>query len=237
MSFLVVVTEVTVFFILIVVGIVSKRLNLISEVFVKDLTNLLLYVTIPALIINSMNFEFSREMFDNSLRLLCLGPVVYGLLFLMAIAFTRFIEATEKEIGVLRYMMIFGNVGAMGYHVVELVYGKTGVFYAAIFNLWFQLLTWTLGIYLMCRTGRKKPSYRIIANPGVLAILTGFFLFAFSIELPFPIRKSLELIGGSTTPMAMIVIGATVAGARFKELFTDKRIGISVLVKLAVAHV
>jgi len=41
----------------------------------------------------------------------------------------------------------------MGYPVLESIYGGIGVFYAAIFNIAFNILVWTVGVMLF--TGGK----------------------------------------------------------------------------------
>ncbi len=234
MSFLTVVNQIAIFFILITVGIFARRLNLIGKTFTKQLSNLVLYITLPAMVIVSMNFEFSDDLLANAIVIFALGPVMYGMLFLVAWIFSKTIKGTDREKAIFKFMIIFGNVGYIGYPVASIVFGKPGVFYAAILNIWIQALMWTLGIALVSGTKNKFNLKKIFVNPGIISIAIGFSLFLFSIKLPSFLQESLELLGNSTTPLAMIIIGATIGEAKLSDTFKDVRLIIYSVVKLAI---
>ena len=59
-------------------------------------------------------------------------------------------------------------------------------------------------------------------------------LFLFSIKLPSFLQESLELLGNSTTPLAMIIIGATIGDAKLSDIFKDSRLTVYSVVKLAI---
>lgn len=72
----------------------------------------------------------------------------------------------------------------MGYPVVELIIGKEGVFYSAVFNIWFNVLTRTVGVRIMSHEAclsRKKG----LLNPGTIAVFVGLVLFFTPLRLPF----------------------------------------------------
>lgn len=234
MSFLTIANQISIFLILIVVGILARKLNLIGKTFNKQLSDLILYVTLPALIIVSMNFDFSGELLANAMKVFAMGPLMYGLLLLVAWIFSGSVKGNNKEKAIFKYMIIFGNVGYIGYPVASLVFGKPGVFYAAILNIWFQALTWTLGVALVNGTKGKQSAKKIFINPGVISIAMGFLLFLVSIKLPSFLQQSLELLGNTTTPMSMIIIGATIAEAKITYVFKDLRLTAYSIIKLAV---
>jgi len=235
LSYLNVVNQISIFFILIFVGFVAKKINLIGKSFTKQLSNLILYITLPAMVITSMNFNFSVDLLSNALKIFSIGPLMYGILLFIAWIFGRKIKGNEKEKAIFRYMIIFGNVGYIGYPVASIVFGNTGIFYVAIINIWFQALSWTLGIALVSSSKGKLNPKKIFINPGVISIAIGFTLFIFSIKLPSFLQESLVLLGNSTTPMAMIIIGATIAEAKISEVFKDYRLVFYSAVKLAIA--
>lgn len=63
-------------------------------------------------------------------------------------------------------------------------------------------------------------------NPGIITVLIGIVLFMLSIRLPGPVAEAVDLVGSMTIPLSMLIVGATVAGSRFKELF---RVWISII--------
>jgi hypothetical protein len=54
--------------------------------------------------------------------------------------------------------------------------------------------------------------------PGIIAIFLGLILFIFSIKLPFPVYRAMNLVGSMTTPISMLVIGSTLAESDFSKL-------------------
>lgn len=228
MTFIETSSQVSVLFILLLIGFILKKTNIITDELGKGLSGLIIYATLPALVITSMNYKFSKDMLSNSIKLFIIGFFIYLGLIIISIIFTKIYKTPKKQSGVYKVLIIFANVGFMGYPVVELVYGKIGVFYAAFFNLWFNILLWTLAIFLL--NSNSKISLKSLINPGTISILLGFFLFIFSIKLPGPIYTSLNKLGASTTPMSMLVVGSMLGDAKIKEIFLNKKlIAISII--------
>ncbi len=227
-------SKVLTFFVLIGVGYVIRRIRLVEESFSKALSVFVLYIALPALVINSMQFQFSPEMFSNSVILLIAGGVLYAMLWLIGITASRFICLSGSSRAVFLYASLLGNVAYLGYPVVELVLGREGVFYAAVFNVWFNVLTWTTGIRIMTG-GKKGAPARALLNPGTISIMIGFLIFVFSIPLPSFLDESLSLLGESTIPLAMVVVGVTLAGVNTRKMAADRRVLLYSLLKLVLA--
>ena len=76
-------SKVLTFFALIGIGFILKRTNLVDDLFTRGVTRFVLYVTLPALIVDSMSFEYSNEMFSYSVILLIAAALIirfYGFL-------------------------------------------------------------------------------------------------------------------------------------------------------------
>ena len=56
----------------------------------------------------------------------------------------------------------------------------------------------------------------------------------FSIRLPLPIETSLKLVGATTTPISMIVVGSMLAEMKFKNIFSDLSIYYATIVRLLI---
>nr|WP_258001599.1 AEC family transporter [Mesotoga sp. Brook.08.YT.4.2.5.1] len=122
----------------------------------------------------------------------------------------------------------------MGYPVVELIIGKEGVFYSAVFNIWFKVLTWTVGVRIMsheARLSRKKG----LLNPGTIAVFVGLVLFFTPLRLPSFLDEALGLLGESTIPLAMVVAGIISASTRLSTIFKSRIILFCSLLKLCIA--
>jgi len=226
-----IVGKVLTFFILIGVGFTIKKVRLVDDSFTKGLSSFVLYVTLPALVIDSMQFQFSFEMLSSSLILLLSGGFLYAFLWIVGLIIVKLLKLEGKTRAVVLYASLLGNVAYMGYPVVEMVLGKEGVFYTGVFNIWFNILTWTAGVRIIAgkESGNRK---KVFLNPGIISLLIGLFLFVFSIPLPGFLEEPLNLLGECTVPLAMVVAGIILAGANIKSVLGDQRVIVYSLFKL-----
>ncbi|MGH4125170.1 MAG: AEC family transporter [Clostridium sp.] len=226
------VNQVMVLFIIMMVGFYAKKKKFLNNIVDKGLSELLLNITLPFMIVTSFNIKYEATMVSNAQKLLIYSFLIHiSLVFISKMLFFKFPSNKQQ---VFRFITIFCNVGFMGYPVLESIYGSIGVFYAAIFNIPFNLLVWTVGVMLY--TGEKdfKSMRKAITNPAIIAVIIGLILFAFSIRLPLPIENSLKLMGSTTTPISMIIVGSMLAEIEFKNIFSDLSIYYVTIVRLLI---
>lgn len=216
---MVVVNQVLILVMLIVAGVITKKLKVVGDAVTKEVGSLVINVTLPAYIITAMNQSFSKEILVNSGILVLMSFGIYAGSIVLAKSVTKIMGVKSHTRDVFEYVMIFSNVGYMGYPVLDVAFGKTGVFYGAVFNLPFNVLVWSYGVWLLNRHGSgQKELSRNMFNPGLVAVLLGFALFAFSIKLPTPLFMTLQLIGGVSTPLSMMFVGFILADVHVMEL-------------------
>ncbi|MCX7903197.1 MAG: AEC family transporter [Caloramator sp.] len=214
--------QVLVLFFIMIVGYIARKKGIIEKSLNKGITELILNITLPFMIVSSFNYEFSKEMLLNAAKLYVISFVLH--LSLALISKYIFYKYDENEKSVLRFALIFSNCGFMGYPVVESVFGKIGIFYTAIFNINFNIFIWTIGVMLFNSKGEKQSIKKAFLNPGLISVIIGLILFIFSIKLPLALQKTLEMVGSTTTPLSMIIIGSMLAEVEFKKLFNDKKL-------------
>ncbi len=229
--------QVFVLFLLIVVGYVIKKMKIITNDMNRDVGNLVLYVTLPAFLITAMNFSFSPELLEQSGKLITISFGVYALAIGISYLAPKVLGIKGRAKDIYQFVIVFANVGFMGYPVTKTIFGDIGVFYAAIYNLPFNLLVWTIGIYFLTRRneeGNNSFNLKSFLNPGLVAITTGFLLFLFSVELPYFICKPLSMLGDATTPLSMIFIGSMLADVKATEIFSDRKAFMLSVVRLLI---
>ena len=232
MNFIKTFTQVLILFILILIGYFIRYRNLIDKSFTSKLSNLVLSIFLPALIINSMQINFEPSIINKIIIIILLSFITYLISYLIAYSL-KFIFKSDKDIGVYQYAVMFSNVGFMGYPVVQSIFGSSALFYASIFNLPFNLLIMTLGVYLLCRGNENYDfSIKSFVNPVIVSILIGFILFIFRIKLPVFINDTLELLGDLTTPLSMLIIGSMLCESPAKECFLNKKLYLIVFIRL-----
>jgi hypothetical protein len=226
--------QVLVLFILIIVGYVIRKMNLVTDAINKEIGSLVVNIALPAYLIVNMNQPFSVDMLKNSLVFVILSFGVYAGFAVSAKLFSKMLHVEGKAKDVFEYVLLFSNVGYMGYPVVQVVFGQEGVFYTAVYNLSFSVLVWSYGVFLMNRNSDHKEKRKGFLNPGLVAVLIGYALFAFSIKLPGPIEQTLKLIGDTTMPLSMMFIGFILAQTEMKTIFREWRVFAITFIRLVV---
>lgn len=235
------------------VGFAAFKMGVFKGEATKSLSRLLVDFTLPALIIVSMQKPFTPDLRDQALRVLGLSTLVYALAFPLAFLLTiPYRNSGSKALGVHRFALCFSNVGFMGFPIAAAILGKESLFMVSVYNIPFQVLAFSAGILLIrgrrgaAHAGRKQPgaprtgnknrlgSAAKLMNPAIISALLGFALFIFSIKIPSLLFTAMELLGETTTPLAMVLIGANLAATRLGSLFGNWRLWATSAFRLAL---
>ena len=147
----VVINQVIILFLTMVIGFVAKKRNIINDETTNKLSEILLRITLPAMIIFSYNQEFSKDLLTKGGIMLVYSLVihVFGIL-LGNIIYWKYPDDIKN---VLKFVTIYSNCGYMGLPVLEALYGQIGIFYASIYITIFNIFTWTNGVMIF--TGKE----------------------------------------------------------------------------------
>ncbi|MCL2154559.1 MAG: AEC family transporter [Leptospirales bacterium] len=213
-------------FLMILVGFIGRKTNVINKQTTKGLSSLLIKITLPALIFTSMQKEFAEELLSQSFIITGLSFGVYGLYFIIAIIIGKLLKGGDRDTGAYQFAILFSNVAFMGFPVLSSVFGDESIFYAAMFNIPFHFFVFTIGVYLMTRghSDSTKFNFKLFLNPGVISTILGFIFFYFSIKLSPIIYDPLKLIGDITTPLSMLTVGAMLTEVNHRELVAGWRV-------------
>jgi len=227
-------------FLLIMIGYIAKKVNFVKSDIKPHISNLVLNITLPLYIFTAMQFEFSPSVLKETGLLVFISIFYYIGAFVFANIITKSFKFKDMKRDVFQYMMIFSNVGYMGYPVMYELAGEKGAFYAAIYNLAFNVLTWTLGVYIMSRhkdeaSGQTMKERLVhVINPSLIAVILGFTCFLFSIKIPSLLLDTFKSVGGATTPLSMMFIGIILAEIKVKDIFSDVSIFLITGIRLLV---
>lgn len=217
LHYLEVINQIIILFLIISIGVIVGKTKIITEELNVGLSKILMNVTLPFLIVSAFNFDFSIEMLKTSGIILIISLLVHGTLFLISLIMYRKQEDSVRT--VLRFITIFSNCGFIGYPVAGSIYGNEGIFFTSMYNVGFNVFVWTLGVMMFQKKGSNNFYKKIFLNPGIISVIIGLIMFVFSIKLPFPISKTIELVGGMTIPLSMIVVGVSICSADLKLAF------------------
>ncbi len=225
--------QVLILFILAAVGVVADKLKIFPEKTAKACADLLFYIVTPAKIIESfITLEYSPE----KLKSLC---VAFGLGFLLnftavVLSTAAFARKKDENSGIYIFASSYGNCGYMGLPLTNAILGTEGVFYCSAYVAVFQMFNFTHGVYIMSsdKSNCKFDYKKLVLNPGVIAVLIGLPIFLFSVKLPEIISVPIVQTANLNTPLAMLIFGTCIANADFRTIFKEKKLYLTVAVKL-----
>lgn len=210
--------QIIILFLVMAVGFVAGKKDVITQEVNYGLSKILINITLPFMIVASFSFEFSNEMLHTAILLLIISMAIHLALTLISLVLYR--KNSDNVRKILRFITIFSNCGFIGFPVVGSVFGSEGIFYTAIYNVGFNVFVWTVGVMIFKGRGERDFKKAII-NPGIISVVIGMIIFIFSIKLPFAISETISLIGSMTSPLSMIIVGVSLCTVKFKEVFSD----------------
>lgn len=209
-------------------GYLLMKINYLDINVNKKISNLVISVTTPALIFASV-FKENEASQSAVIMMLGIAFLVYLILPVVAMLFNTLLKIPTSQRKLYQFMTVFSNTGFMGYPVVASLYGNTGVFYAAIFNLMFNLFVFTYGIYLMQEN--RRLDWHSLFTPGIVLSLFAMIAYFVKLSIPMVIVNVCESVGGMTTPLAMLLIGASLSNVSSKEILSDTTIYVYTLLR------
>lgn len=229
--------QIFVIFALIIVGYIIRKLGIVSQAFNREISRFVLNVALPAFLLSSMQFEFSIEILQASGLLVAISFAVYALSIALSKLYSKITGVSGASRAVIEYVIVFSNCGYMGYPVVGQIFGEKGVFYAAIYNLSFNILIWTYGINLL--KGKRDTTVttlesrvKRIVNPGLVAIVIGYVMFLLNLSFPAPVVNLLKSVGSTTTPLSMMFIGFILTEVKLKSALKDYHLWLTSALRL-----
>ena len=184
----------------------------------SSITSFLLYIVTPCLIVSSFLSAESGRL-DGWTLLLAAALPAASIVISIAASYLFFRRETADRRRVLRFSMIFCNVGFMGIPLVEGIVGSEGVLYGSFFIAVFNIFCWTYGYVMM--GGGKVKLRALVLNPGVIGIAVGLPLYLLDVPLPQLVVEPVELISALNTPLAMIVVGGYIAQVKLRAFVSD----------------
>ena len=231
-AFLSVILEVAVVLILIVIGYFTVKKGMFTKESLGSITSFLLYIVTPCLIVSSFLSAESGKLDGWTLLLAAVLPAL-SIVISIALSYLFFRKEPSGRRRVLRFSMIFCNVGFMGIPLVEGIVGSEGVLYGSFFIAVFNIFCWTYGYVMM--GGGKVRLKALLLNPGVIGIVIGLPLYLLDVPVPALIERPIELISALNTPLAMIVVGGYIAQVKLRAFVSDLAVYKMAVLRLVVA--
>lgn len=217
------------------IGWLARKKGWIDKGTINSFSHILVNIALPSLLISSFNHEYSKDMVYNARMIFIYSIIIHIVLIIISVFFAYKFDEDSKK--VVKYVTVFSNAAFMAYPVVGGLYGKIGIFYAAIFNIPINIFMFTAGIIFFTGKRDTKTLKNIVSHPAILATFIGFGMYSLGIKLPSVLMKTFSIVGSMTTPMSMIFIGASLASSKINEIFSDKVAYYASFTRLIIAPI
>ena len=226
-------TNVGVLYIIVAVGYICDRMGVYTEETAKKTVNFLLYFVASCTLINSfIKIEATPDTVGKFFTAFALAVATHVIAIL--INTLTFRNKQNEKNAVYKFASIYGNVAFMALPLAQAVLGDEGLLYCVGGAVVFNLLTFTHGVKLMGKEGKKLSLKKLLINPGVIAVVIGLPIFISGIELPYIITRPVGMLADLNTPVAMLVFGTYLSKTDLKTMLFDKKIYGVALMKLIV---
>ncbi len=215
-------------FIMILAGVVLKKLGILDASGKKTLTDLCVDIVIPCNIVKSFLVEFELDILRSCAMLLVVG----FLLQLLCVVFNKFLfnRYPEQQRKVLQYCTIVSMGGFLGNPVAEGVFGDLGLLYTAMFLIPMRVVMWSAGTsyFVAGSTDKKKVIKNVLTHPCLVAVYVGLVLMITQIQLPTMLVSAIKSVGGCNSALTMFIIGTILADVKLSTIVNPTTVAFSV---------
>lgn len=202
-------------FILILIGILSRRKGLIDSHFISTSSKVVFNLALPTSIFNIIYNADITTMFNP--KVVIITTLVTILCYFMAFLLSNFFCKEDEQKGAFIQSSIRGNTAIFGIAIIERALSKDAsamgasllVFLIPLYNL-LGVLALTSSKNSGNRADKIKTQVKnIISNPLIIAIFFGVIFSIFKFQLPNLVETSLSYLSKMTLPLALLGIGGT----------------------------
>ncbi|MBO6178377.1 MAG: AEC family transporter [Selenomonadaceae bacterium] len=243
-NFIVAVSAVLPIFFLMFIGVIVKRMGFLNMEELNHMNRMVFRVFFFCLMFYSIYTMNIEEHLNINLAIFCFLALLGTLV--LAAAFVSFFVKDNKKRGAMIQAIFRSNYVIMGVPLVQNIYGDEAISVPAMlvvvvvpfFNVFSVIV---LETYRGGNVEILKILSRVLQNPMILGGIFGALFMILSVKIPEPILKPIRQVALATTPIALIILGASFQlnsfHAHIKELTATvlSRLFIVPAVVLAVA--
>lgn len=213
-------------FFILVIGYILNKVDILDGLTNKKISQLIVNVTAPLLVLSSIA-SASSDNRSTVILLLAAGFCSYVVVMIIGWLVLKILPFPKEDRPVYECMMVFSNCAFMGYPVVEAVFGTESIFYCAMFNFAFNIFIYSYAV-LRLGAGKKnnvswKEQAKKMLNPGMIFTLLALFIYLLQIPVTGVVKDTVDMVGGVTSPLSMLSLGASIAAYPLLESIKDIR--------------
>lgn len=242
------ISQILILALIVVLGFVLSKLNFIDEHTSNKLVALLINVTLPCMIIASTSsVEFNQ--IANQIPLVCgLGILLFLAMVLISVIAAFLLRVNSDTFVCFIFSGICTQTAFIGVPVIAAVLGDSTIILTSLIVAILNVFLFSVGIAMLVvdqqlresrgqvsadnqkkfslsnALSRVSLSWKSFVNPALVAALLALALLFFRIPVPYVLGSALDMVGGLTAPISMMVIGFYVSRMHVKESLSQWRV-------------
>ena len=135
-------------------------------------------------------------------------------------------------------MGVLTNTGFIGFAVLESLFGGGSVFLGSIFIAVSNVFLYSIGVGVLTSGGEKDDEKDVaptrssrltgilknVLNVPMVASVIALVMFFSGVPLPGPVAQAVDMVGGATSPLAMMLVGLAIAEADLRRVLGNWRL-------------
>ena len=228
-------------FLIMAVGFVANRMGILPKEANKYMTNLLILILSPCLIVSSITTkELTDDTLANTLMVIGGGMCFFILVVPLSALLCKLVLRGEEKKDLSTYVYAFGSVnsGFMGFPLSLSLFGKDIFYLMVMHNVTLMLYIYSIGPMVLGMGSSEKGKVSIKAllkslnNPNTLAAAVSFVMLFLGLRLPDFLESSVTTIGNATIPLSMILVGMQLGESNIFRIVKNKSLVIISFMKL-----
>lgn len=185
----------------------------------STLSQISVYILAPALVIDS--FYRTNISIEEAIRLL-LGyvlttSIIYGLVLIIS----NFFKLSTDDDKSLFAISLCPNNGNMGLSIIAFSLGEGGLERAVMYMIFSSIVLFGILPVMLKGDNLSVTLKSLWKLPLIWSMFIGISLYFTDITLPFNIGKSVEWLGISSIPIALIILGIQLSKTKFEFGVTE----------------
>lgn len=247
-----------------ILGYVAARCGFISADIRPKLSGLIFNITLPCTILASVGKIDASTGAEAITWSLVFGIALFFVMLAGGALACLALRVPRGERGLYFWMGVLTNTGFIGFAVLDSIFGGASVFLGSIFIALSNVFIYSIGVALLRSAGQAgraagvgdkgasgeaarkrrrtidvRGMLKDMVNVPLVMSLVAMVIFFAQVSVPAPIMQAAEMAGGITSPLAMMLVGLSIADADLAAVLKQPRLwGFTVvrflLVPLAV---
>lgn len=233
-------------------GYIAAKVGFLTADVRSKISGLIFNITLPCTILASVGEVDPATGTGAITWSLVLGAALFFVMLAAGALANLVLRTPRGERALYLWMSVLTNTGFIGFAVLESIFGGASVFLGSIFIAISNVFIYSIGVAALRsgsthaessahggarrrRTVDVRGMLKDMLNVPLVVSLVAMVIFFAGIPVPAPLMRAADMAGGITSPLAMMLVGLSIADAHLGAVLRQGRLWVFTLVRFLLA--